>query len=245
MERSASRIFRPRRFVVLQFVAILAAVLVATVGASIPAHAASCVYGYCVYHAHGDSGYGSDGTAIDIRIPDTTWTYNTYDGVAFNAFIVNSLNFNSALEAGVVFGWMDFCGKNTQYYHPYGTKDNGQTESANCGMSLTANGNYYWARAYHDSSGGHSRVENGSGSLLWKKDWGSYDPGDALNTTNAEVHQNTTTYPSWISLVNMFHASWLDHNGHWNYWSYTNVHDDCPYHAARYSPDAWQASFGC
>lgn len=143
------------------------------------------------------------------------------------------------------FGWMDYCNSDNQYFHPYGTKDNGQTESANCSLYLTPNGNYYWARAYHDSGGGHSRVENGSGSLLWKKDWGSYDTGYALNETTAEVHQNVSSLPSWSGTVNMFHGSYLDGSYHWNYWSFTNISNDCPYHASKYSPDAWQAASSC
>lgn len=245
VERSASRIFRPRRFAVLQCVVVLASVLVAVVGSSSIVQAKTCYSGnVCHYHAIGESGWGSNGTAIDIQIPTSVWTYNTYDGVAFNAFIVN-VGGSSALEAGTVFGWMDYCNTALPAFIPYGTKDDGQTESANCGMYLAPNGNYYWARAFKVSGRGYSRIENGSQQNLWQKDWGNYDPGYALNETTAEVWQDAASYPTWAGSVNMFHGSWLDNNNHWNYWTFTNVSDDCPYHAVKYSPDAWQASSSC
>lgn len=155
---------------------------------------------------------------------------------------------DSALEGGVVFGWMDLCNENTQYFHPYGTKDNGGTEAANCGLVLgqdPQNGNNYWAKAYHDGSGGHSRVENAAGTAIFQKDWGAYDTGWAYNTTTAEVHKNSANYPSWGGQVDMFHAQWLDSSGRWNFWSFTNTSDDCPYHASWFSADAWQAQSSC
>lgn len=247
MEHSVSRISRPRRFVVLQCVVVLATVLVAIVGSPVPVLANKCDPYECSFWAQGNSGHGSYGTAIDVQIPNFTQLYTSSDGVAFNAFIINDVNYSSALEAGVLYGWFTYCNATNPYYFPYGTKDNGTTESADCGESLPAYGNYYWARAFQVSGRGYSSVENGSQQLIWQKDWGNYDTvvQFSLNNTNAEVHLYSSSYTYWDGTVNMFHGSWLDHNDHWNYWSFTNVSDDCPYNATWYSNDAWQASSSC
>ena len=247
MAHIVSRISRPRRLVVLQCIIVIAAVIVATVSSSSSniAQASTC-YGEiaCHYHAIGETGWGSNGVAIDIQIPTNVFTYDSHDSVAFNAFIVN-VEGSLALEAGTNLGWMDFCQTTIPSFVPYGTKDDGGTLSADCGLYLPPNGNYYWARAFKVSGRGYSRIENGSQQYLWQKDWGNYDPGYALDETTAEVWQYSSSYPTWAGSVNMFHGSWLDNNNHWNYWTFTNVGDDCPYHAAWYSPDAWQASSSC
>lgn len=198
----------------------------------------------CKYQAVGESGWGSNGAAIDILIPNFTQLYLSTDGVAFNVFFTN-FGSTSVIEAGVLYGWFSYCNATVPYYFPYGTINDGTTESADCDQSLPAYGNYYWVRAFQISGRGYSRIENGSQQNIWQKDWGNYNPGYAQDKTTAEIHQYSSSYPYWDGTVNMFHASWLDNNNHWNYWSFTNVSDDCPYHAAWYSSDAWQASYRC
>jgi hypothetical protein len=237
---------RPRLSTICTVVLVLAGVLSATIGTSSAAHASTCYGTYiCTYHAEGESGWPANGTATQVTIPTVVFTYNTYDGIAFNAFLVNNFNYDSALEAGTVFGWMNYCGENTQYFHPYGTKDNGGTESANCSYQLAPYGNAYLVRAYQSGGNGYSAVLTTGGSTIWSHNWGSYSVSNGLNVTTAEAHQNTSSYPVWSGGVDMFHSQWLDGSGHWNYWGFTNTSNDCPYHAAYYSPDAWVAYSSC
>ncbi|HEX6122181.1 MAG TPA: hypothetical protein VFY89_03420 [Ktedonobacterales bacterium] len=209
--------------------------------------AKSCFSGvYCAYHPQGSSGFPSDGTNTLVTVPIVQFIYGDLDGISFHAFLMDRYAQWIALEAGVVYGEFDYCGGQNFYWFPYGTKDDGETEVANCNLQLNYGGSYR-VQAWSWNSQGHSAVLNSSGNTVWQYNWGNYGVPYGWNLTEAEVHANEgePNLPSWSGYVDLFHSQYLDNNDHWNYWGYTATSNDCPYSAIYYSADAWQAASSC
>src|SRR5262249_52648581 len=141
------------------------------------------------------SGFPANGTGIRVTLPLSVAIFGGVDAVAFNAFLVNNWVVTQSIEAGVAYGWQDFCGRATYYFHPYGTKANGDTENANCGLALTQ-GSSYVIRAWNQGSGinATSAVLTTGGQTLYSHSWGVYVVDFGLNLTMAEIHDDNVAY---------------------------------------------------
>lgn len=226
---------------------IFSVVFVSSLSTPNKALAYSCPYD-CNYHMWGWSGSGANGTRGYISTPTVYGVNSTNNNdVARSVWMWGSNNtgWSSSVEAGVSYGLDTYCGTFTAYFHPYGSKDNGGTGNANCGMNL-GTGTSYLVSAYHSGSNAHSRVQVGS-TILFDVNWGNYTDWAGYDNMAMFEVWGSQSYPtpSW-SYDYISGLQWEDSNGNWNNWGYLNPSTDdnssgCPYASIKLSNNAFQA----
>ena len=207
----------------------------------------SCDGYFCHYHMYANSGAGANGTRGAITTPVTVNGVSTsnYDTITLSTWMYGSKGTGglSSIEAGEAYGYANYCQTFVAYFHPYGTKDNGNTGVEACGTVL-GSGSSYLVSAYHSGDHGKSRVQTGS-TIVFDHDWGTYT--DVFGYDNMSMYEvwgvQGQSVPSW-STSSIGGLQWENSSGSWSYWGYLNTSTDnqngCPYTSHYLSSTAFQ-----
>ncbi len=230
----------------LSILTVVAGIVLFPLFSASPAQASSCDGTFCHYTNQGNSGAGAWGTGGEFIVPTTMYNVppSSDDTVAFMVWMWGSLGTGwwSSIETGMVYGFRANCGTFNAYFFPYGTKDDGGTESDDCGYAAYP-GQTFQLWSFHPGGGttALSQVDT-NGANIWSSNWGIYtDSVEYDNDSWAEVWglQGQPT-PYWSLNAKFDWLGWEHDDGSWSNWGSLSIQNDCPYHGTQLSNDAWQ-----